>query len=188
VVQGRKPYRMQRREAARLRANGLTLAEIGRRLGKSPQGAASLLHPLRETPVAICRRCGAAVVSRGALPDARPALCLSCLAECPEATFGDRLQAFRLAAGLTRKEFAKIANVLETSMGRYEQGRFRPRSAALFRVARALGVPPEALEPGGPVPPMRAPLPRYGGLLSDTHGTNRCNSVAVGLPLASPRQ
>jgi hypothetical protein len=44
---GRKANQERRRQAARLRARGLTLGEIGRRLGVTRQAAASLLRPLR---------------------------------------------------------------------------------------------------------------------------------------------
>jgi DNA-binding transcriptional regulator YiaG len=129
------------------------LAEVGRRLGVSKQGAACLLRPVRQTPAVACPLCGAAIVSVGALPrDAGTALCLPCLARHPGAGLGHRLKAFRLAAGLLQQELAHKARVWEEMIRRYEQGRNRPRPAALARLARALGVPPAALEVGGPVP------------------------------------
>jgi hypothetical protein len=42
---------------------------------------------------------------------------------------------------------------------RYEEDTSRPRPAALARLVGALGVPPEALEPGAPVP-HRLPRPK----------------------------
>jgi transcriptional regulator with XRE-family HTH domain len=153
MVSGRKPNQERRRQAARLRAGGLSLAEVGRRLGVCKQGAATLLRPLRQTPAVACAGCGAAIVSAGALPrDAGTGLCLPCLAGHPDAGLGQRLKAFRLAAGLLQKELARKAGVREPTIAAYEQARFRPRPTALARLARALGVPPEALEPGGPVP------------------------------------
>ena len=44
VRRGLLPDQAKRRRAARLRARGLTLAEIGRRLGVSRQGAAHLVQ------------------------------------------------------------------------------------------------------------------------------------------------
>ena len=153
MASGRKPNQERRRQAARLRARGLSLAEVGRRLGVCKQGAAALLHPLRQPPVVACARCGAAIVSAGALPrDADTALCLPCLAGHCGAGFGQRVKSFRLAAGLLRKELAREARVRQEMIQRYEQGRNRPRPTTIARLARTLGVPPAALEPGGPVP------------------------------------
>jgi transcriptional regulator with XRE-family HTH domain len=153
MAPGRKPNWKGRREAARLRASGFTLKEIGRRLGVTRQAAAGLLRPAPKTPAVACARCGAAIVSAGAAPrDAGAARCLGCLARHRGASFGQRLQAFRLAAGLRKIELARKAGVGHPAIGGYEQDRYRPRPANLIRLARALGVPPAALEPGGPVP------------------------------------
>jgi transcriptional regulator with XRE-family HTH domain len=153
MVSGRRPDVKRRRQAARLRARGLSLAEVGRRLGVSKQGAAVLLRPLRQAPVVACARCGAAIVSAGALPsDAGQALCLACLEICPGATHGERLRAFRLAAGLMKLELARKAAMPEMMVRRLEQGRHRPRLTTLHRLARALGIPRQALDPGGLVP------------------------------------
>jgi hypothetical protein len=150
---GRKPNQDRRREAAQLRAQGLSFVEIGRRLGTTRQGAYALFRPLRGPPVVACALCGAAIVSAGALPrDAGTALCLPCLAGHPAAGFGQRLKSLRLAAGLLQEALAHKARVRPEMIWRYEQGQFRPRPAALARLAWALGVPPEALEPDGPVP------------------------------------
>jgi hypothetical protein len=150
---GRKPNQERRREAARLRAEGLGFEEIGRRLGTTRQGAYALFRPLRKTPTVACGRCGAAIVSVGALPgDAGKALCLPCLARHPAAGLGQRLKSLRLAAGLLQKELSHKARVRAEMIRRYEEGSFRPRPATLLRLARALSVPPAALEPGGPVP------------------------------------
>jgi transcriptional regulator with XRE-family HTH domain len=150
---GRRPHLTLREEAARLRAQGLSLKEVGRRLGMTRQGASSLLRPLRGTPAVACPLCGAAIVSAGALPrDAGTALCLTCLAQHRGASFGQRLKSFRLAAGLLQKELSRKAGVCEPTIRSCEVGRHRPQAVTLARLAGALGVPPEALEVGGPVP------------------------------------
>jgi transcriptional regulator with XRE-family HTH domain len=150
---GRKPNRERRRRAALLRAGGLSLAEVGRRLGVSRQGAASLLRPLRGAPAVACARCGAAIVSAGALPrDAGKARCLACLAGQPCVGLWQRLKSFRLAAGLLQTDLAREAGVKDEIIRRCERERSRPRPATRARLARALGVPAAALEPGGPVP------------------------------------
>jgi transcriptional regulator with XRE-family HTH domain len=153
MASGRKPKWERRRQAARLRARGLSLAEVGRRLGVCKQGAACLLRPVRQTPAVACAGCGTAIVSVGALPrDAGTALCLPCLARHCGAGFGQRLKSFRLAAGLLQIELSRKARVWQEMIQRYEQGRNRPRPTTIARLARALFVPPAALEPGGPVP------------------------------------
>jgi hypothetical protein len=45
MVQGRRPNIIRRLEATKLRRQGLSLAEIGQRLGITPQGAHHLLTP-----------------------------------------------------------------------------------------------------------------------------------------------
>jgi transcriptional regulator with XRE-family HTH domain len=153
MTSGRKPNQERRRQAPRLRAEGLTLEEIGNRLGVCRQGAAYLLAPLREPPAVDCRRCGAALNSPGATSrDAGKALSLPCVGKCPEASFGERLKAFRLAAGLSQSELARKAGVWPSIIHKYELKGHRLRPGALARLARALGVPAEALKRGSPVP------------------------------------
>src|ERR1700757_703859 len=110
MASGRKPDVGRRAEIARLRAGGLTLAEIGRRLGMSKQGVSAALakarRPLPHRCVA-CRDCDAPIVSAGLLPgDEGSAVCLECLGSGREVPFGARLKAFRLAAGLLKTELA----------------------------------------------------------------------------------
>ena len=155
MPRGPKPDRKRWNQIARLRAEGLGLAEIGRRLGVRRQTVHWTLCAIRKARgrSVPCAGCGAAVASAGALPgDAGKALCLGCLARRPGAATWQRLKAFRLAAGLLQKELARKAGVRDEMVRRYEQGHYRPRTAALARLARALDVPPQALEPGGPVP------------------------------------
>jgi transcriptional regulator with XRE-family HTH domain len=139
---GRPPDVGRRRQAAELRARGLSLAEVGRRLGISKQAAHQLLRgagapgpgPVR------CAACGAAV-GRPALRTRRtpPALCPACLAKRPGAPFGLRLLAHRLAAGLSRSELEERAGVARKLIARYEGGGVRPRAETLARLAGVLG-------------------------------------------------
>jgi transcriptional regulator with XRE-family HTH domain len=97
-----------------------------------------------------------AIVSGGALPrDAGKALCLPCLKKHPEVGLGQRIQAFRLDRGLMQKELAHHAGVAEDTIRNYEEDLHRARAATQARLARALGVPSEALKPGGPEPRKR---------------------------------
>jgi hypothetical protein len=99
---GPRPAPWRRRHVAGLRARGLTLPEIGRRLGLSRQ----LVHyyaGLAGGPpgrVACCGACRAGIAAGfRRLIDAVPAYCLHCLPA--DAPVGVRLKAHRLAAGLT---------------------------------------------------------------------------------------
>jgi transcriptional regulator with XRE-family HTH domain len=53
---------------------------------------------------------------------------------------------------MMQSELACKAGVGEEMILRHEQDRYRPRPAALARLARALGVAVAALQPGGAVP------------------------------------
>ncbi|HKI34044.1 MAG TPA: helix-turn-helix domain-containing protein [Gemmataceae bacterium] len=143
MVSGRKPNPKRRAEIAGLHARGLTLAEIGRRLGMSRQGvyeALALLRqpmPKRSVP---CVGCRAPIASPGALPsDGDHALCLPCLASRPDAPFGTRLKAFRLAAGLMKAELADRVGVSAMTIHHYETGAREPRWRHLAPLVRALG-------------------------------------------------
>jgi transcriptional regulator with XRE-family HTH domain len=155
MVSGRKPDLGRWRQVARLRARGLTLEAIGRRLGLSRQRVYAILEAARrrETQAVPCRLCGTIIAPEGALArHGRQALCLTCLGRSPATPFGERLRAYRLAAGLTRAELARRAELWGGALQAYEEGQSRPSSASLQRLAQALGVAPAALEPGGPVP------------------------------------
>jgi hypothetical protein len=88
-------------EALRLRAGGLTLAQIARELGCTRQGVHSLLAPSHARPrqPMPCAGCGVLLGPASAGQDRDPALCLTCLADRPHATFGQRQRAHRIAAG-----------------------------------------------------------------------------------------
>ena len=53
------------------------------------------------------------MIARGRVANktAQDTYCLRCLAKHPKATFGERLKAYRVAAGLTRKELARRAQL-----------------------------------------------------------------------------
>jgi transcriptional regulator with XRE-family HTH domain len=127
---------------ARLRKDGLTFAEIGRRLGVTRQCVQHMLvsaGTASARPVA-CRRCGAVVVRH--LPGNQPppsVLCPACLALRAKATFADCLLTFRLAAGLTRTELARQAGFRYDAITRYESGATKPRPPQMARLVRVLG-------------------------------------------------
>jgi transcriptional regulator with XRE-family HTH domain len=143
MVSGGKPNFPRRRKIAALRASGLTLAEIGRRLGISKQCVHETLRLMRSprpVPSVPCAGCGWKIASAGALPDdAGIALCPSCLARSPQAPFGTRLKSLRLAAGLTRTEMARRAGLVLRQLADYEAGRHVPRPLLRDAVALAIG-------------------------------------------------
>jgi transcriptional regulator with XRE-family HTH domain len=142
MASGRKADPVRRAKIARLRARGLTFAEIGRRLGVTRQCVQLTLRALQQkrTYRVACAGCGADIVSDGALPsDAAAALCLSCLARHPETDFAERLKAFRLAAGLTKKELAARAGLGYEVLRHYERGSRKPRWPQIVPLVRVLG-------------------------------------------------
>jgi transcriptional regulator with XRE-family HTH domain len=143
MVSGRKPDVKRRAEIIRLRDRGLSLAEIGRRLGMSKQGVfqvlAVLRQPARQRSV-TCAQCGSVIPSPGALgSDAGRALCLACLGSRPDTPFSVRLKAFRLAAGLMKAELAGRAGVSPMTIHLYETGAREPRWSQIASLVRVLG-------------------------------------------------
>jgi transcriptional regulator with XRE-family HTH domain len=134
----------RRREAARLRAEGLTLQQIAERMGCSRQAVHRLLAAtgrLERKGFLRCRRCAAVVCRlRQGIWNTRPVLCLACLAKAPSAPFGERLRAFRLDQGLTVAELADRAGLCRGRVHSYE--RDAPQHlewAVLLRLAGVLG-------------------------------------------------
>ncbi len=140
---GRKPDVERRRRAARLRAGGFTLASIAEKLGVSRQAIWSLLNTrpqLTQARALTCRGCGALIISAGALPgDTDSALCLDCVEAEPDLSFGQRLKALRLAAGLTRSELAVQTGISTGSIRAYEEDRRTPHLRSIARLASLLG-------------------------------------------------
>jgi transcriptional regulator with XRE-family HTH domain len=126
----------------RLRNQGLTFEEIGRRLGVSRQCVYMTLLKVgkRDVRPLACRECGAVLVESppGNRPPL-PALCLACLARHPEAPFCARLRTFRHAAGLTQGQLADRCGLPRGTVQRYEAGRVVPRWPDVLALARGLG-------------------------------------------------
>ena len=136
MVQGRKPNLERRRRIQQFRDRGLSLPAIGRRLGVTFQCVQRTLRRMtKERPGRVpCCACGEDIVSPGACAsDHGQALCLRCLAERPDAPFGQRLRAFRLAAGpFTGVTYYRGA--LLPPGGRGEIGDFEPEKQDVYRV------------------------------------------------------
>src|SRR5262249_38386000 len=145
---GGRHNQVRRQRMAELRQQGLTLAEVGRRLTISKQGVQqTLARRPRPLPCVCCCRCETHIPAGDGLPRFDgPTLCLSCLAGLPEATFGQRLRALRVAAGLAQLELARRAGTRQPLVGRYERDLVKPRPRALAGLRRVLGeglTPPE---------------------------------------------
>ncbi|HKI35215.1 MAG TPA: helix-turn-helix domain-containing protein [Gemmataceae bacterium] len=139
---GRQPDEARRREVIRLRAEGLTLVEIGRRLGISRQRVDQILRAIdkERTRRLACLACGGAVAPPGgAPPDVADILCLSCLAESPETPFAQRLRSCRAAAGLRLRDLARRVGLSTETLRCYESGVREPRWQQLAPLLRVLG-------------------------------------------------
>jgi transcriptional regulator with XRE-family HTH domain len=146
-----KPGR--RRQAAELRARGLTLVEIARAMGCTKQAVHQLLRPLWRRPVRprktlTCAACGAELGLAPSTRDYAPSLCLPCLARRPRAPFGQRLRAHRIAWGLSREALCRRAGLGLGAVATLERGAHRPQPGTLRKLAGALGVAPGELLPG----------------------------------------
>jgi transcriptional regulator with XRE-family HTH domain len=141
---GREPDWHKQRQVSELRRKGLTLAEIGRRLGLSRQ----LVHHYLKAAGMAGRGCGtvrccacAAVIMTGhhRLEHNLGPLCLACLERRPDSPFGVRLKACRLAAGLTAEQLAARSGVSLRVIRSTEQRSPFPWWEWVARLVRALG-------------------------------------------------
>ncbi len=120
-------------EMARLRAQGWTLEEIGARFGVSRQCVQTLLAlAQRNAPAGprpyCCQECGQEIIQlAGPRQHNGQAYCLGCLEQHPEATFRQRLKAFRMAAGLTQKQLGERAGVHGLTILSLERGASEPK-------------------------------------------------------------
>jgi DNA-binding XRE family transcriptional regulator len=114
-----------------LHARGLSLSDIARALGVTRQYVHQIVQEIEHpTPPRVrtvtCEGCGQTIAVDGIVPrDQDGALCLNCLAKRPDAPFGQRLKAFRLAAGLTKAQLADRAGLspAETGSARLSNGK-----------------------------------------------------------------
>jgi transcriptional regulator with XRE-family HTH domain len=145
---GRKPYSSRRARAKRLRARGHSLSAIAAALGCTRQAVQQLLgpRPSRRRPVP-CAGCGGPLNPAAGPHDRALGLCLRCLELRPDAPFGQRLQAHRLAAGLTVTGLARKAGLARATIERLERAENQPRSITLARLAKALDRRMKDLQP-----------------------------------------
>jgi transcriptional regulator with XRE-family HTH domain len=127
----------------KLRRSGLSLAQIGERLGVSRQRVQFVLKltgNIRVVPI-HCRECRKEITQLRTVANHNRALwCLACLAKHPKATFGQRLKAHRLAAGLTLAALGQRTGIAKSLIGSYECDRSEPRWRTLAKLIRVLGI------------------------------------------------
>jgi transcriptional regulator with XRE-family HTH domain len=140
---GRKPALGRYEQVARLRAQGLTLTEIGQRLGITRQ-AVDYLHKRYGTPIpyrVVCRKCRALIAEgEWSLRNNGLVFCPRCLARHADATFADRLKSRRLASGLTQLQLEEASGVTHHAIAAYERGDKEPGWRVAARLVAVLGV------------------------------------------------
>jgi transcriptional regulator with XRE-family HTH domain len=148
MVSGRKPNIERRRQVTELRARGWSLAKIGAQLGISRQAVHVTLRSIHNPAkrLVTCRQCKMPIDPVGVSPrEASNTLCLICVSKGPRASFGQRLKAFRLAVGMTRKELSAGAGLSESMIRYYEGDWGTPTAEGAIRLAKALGLTLEVL-------------------------------------------
>jgi DNA-binding XRE family transcriptional regulator len=135
----------RRRLAAKLRAQGLTEAVIGAKLGITKQAVHVLLtrHAQDKVPLTgiRCWECGRlAATGYFTMKVNQHVLCLRCVERRPNTPFGTRLKAFRLAAGLTQEQLAERTGLKPSTIGNMEGRRYiSPAWPHLLALVKVLG-------------------------------------------------
>jgi transcriptional regulator with XRE-family HTH domain len=133
----------RRAQAAKLRSQGLTEAEIGARLGITRQAVHVLLTRYAQDKVPLmgirCWECGRlATTGYFTKKVNQHVLCLRCVERRPDTPFGTRLKAFRLAAGLTQQQLAERTGIKASTIRSLEGRRYKspvwPHLLALVKV------------------------------------------------------
>lgn len=136
-----KPDRKRHRLVAKLRAQGLGYQAIADRLRISPQRVHQILlrsGSPRTFPI-LCRKCKAIIVQMGMNTNNNgPVYCLKCPPK--DTTFGERLKAHRLAAGLTLRAISRQVGLQAMAISRYERGKSQALWPSIATLIRVLGV------------------------------------------------
>src|SRR5436305_8273849 len=81
-------------------------------------------------------------------------------------TLGGRIQALRLAAGMTQERLGKESGCGAPNIRNWEQGHRTPNVFAVFKLAQAVGLPMErfvvGVDEGEDTAPRRKPAPKKG--------------------------
>jgi DNA-binding XRE family transcriptional regulator len=140
----RGPDEKRRKQIAALRGKGLTFQAIGDRLGVTRQCAHALFHQRNQTgssyyvpPALRCRKCKAVIPRLAPSLRRAPVFCLVCVDRYPS-SFGERLRAFRIAAGLTVPKLAERAGLTGAAIGVIERDLHQPRKKTVAKLVAVL--------------------------------------------------
>ena len=141
MVQGRKPNYERRRQARKLREQGLSHAEIGKIMGVGSK-AVTVMLTKSGGPVKAwirCCQCWVEISQILVRVSSRPTLCLSCLKKEDKPLFRTRLRAYRAAKGLTPAELAQKIDSTQTAIAELEQGFSNPSWLTIVKLVQVLG-------------------------------------------------
>jgi transcriptional regulator with XRE-family HTH domain len=117
----------ERESVFELASQGLSLRQIADRLGIS----SSTVHRILVMGLKRCGRCGRVVESGE--------LCPACSLP-PQASFGERLKAFRMATGISQLDLALKIGVEPNQERSWEYGQKQPSEHELRMIVAALGI------------------------------------------------
>lgn len=127
-----------------LRSQGLSMSQIGKKQGWTKQYVHSLLRYAQKAGIPMpisCSSCQRVITHRHDyhVRDL-PVVCLRCLHKKPEASFGERLRAYRVAVELTQTALANAARLRPTQITEYERDVRQPGWRNIARLVKVLGV------------------------------------------------
>jgi transcriptional regulator with XRE-family HTH domain len=125
MAHGKRVGPKERERVFELASQGLSLRRIADHLGISPATA----HRILVMGLTRCGRCGR-IIDSGEL-------CLSCSLP-PQASFGERLKAFRTAAGISQLELALKIGVEPNQERTWEHEQKQPNEHEVEMLAKAL--------------------------------------------------
>ena len=141
MPRGKPPDLKRRQQIAELRAAGLSLTEIGRKLGVSRQSVHQQLQRSGQTirrPGILCCVCGRMLGPRLRTASERGSVhCTACLPL--DATLGQRLRAYRVAAQLTPADLAARTGVPQPRIYSWECDQKHPLPHNIARLGQVLG-------------------------------------------------
>jgi DNA-binding XRE family transcriptional regulator len=147
MPRGKQPDEKLRQRIVKFRGLGLSFGLIAKRLKCSRQ----TVHEIWKRTSGVdgsalhCQECRADILKDNGRTPGRwlnngAVFCLDCLAKHPEATFGQRLKAHRLAAGMTLRDLSRKIGLGRTQLSRYERGAVCATRPSLVKLLRVFGV------------------------------------------------
>jgi DNA-binding XRE family transcriptional regulator len=141
MEKGRKPNYERRRQARKLREQGLSRAEIGKIMGVGSK-AVTLMLAKSGGPVKAwvrCCQCGVEITQVLVRITNGSAHCLKCLKKEKKPPFGTRLRAYRVVKGLTPAELSREIGVRPSLINALENGSCHPSWNTLLALVEVLG-------------------------------------------------